>query len=183
MIDGVHSAYQRLQDKLKDGGKSQFKLKGLERVAVAVTAQPIERDELDQEFRELVQHSGWVRLQSATYRTGDGQEFGLNDGRPLLGEWVLSKTASAHLRQNSVGGWTLFRYQEHASLNDAENALAGDGTARDCLRERTSVIAADPPANAANPDYLAYDVYWGLENGAMRRLFARFVGFTSKNDG
>jgi hypothetical protein len=146
---------------------------------------------------------GWVRHASTAYRLHTKRhDDALADrsaaGPPIAGEWVLPRDTAApeiaisvHLRPDPqhAGKLALWRYEERrlkngGRLRDADVAA---------LAQRVAVL--EPPLPKNNEDLkfqeseygpsklpvLIYHVYWGTAGGedarALRRLFARFIGF------
>jgi hypothetical protein len=153
--------------------RSQGELPELEPRSVLVEREPLTEADIAAVVVSLEASEGWLRRQSAVYRTSPGRKGQpLAVGLPLAGEWKLSATESKHLRPNGRGGWVIYHYREFMTLHEAENARkAGDmGQVHACLRERTSLLAEDGGK-------LAYYVYWGGDGAKIRRLFACFAGF------
>lgn len=171
MIDLLLEDYQRL--KVADDAKD---LPPLEKAVLLVTRTTLAAEEdVEVVVSGLNAWTGWLRRQSSIERTSPERNgVGQTAGLPLSGEWNGPDAQSKHLRQNGEGGWLLYHYREFTDKAEAERARAeadGKGEVHACLKERTAVLAQDQPGN------LAYDIYWGGNDGNIRRLFARFAGF------
>jgi hypothetical protein len=129
-------------------------------------------DEVEKEIAKLQQSHGWLRRQSDVFRTRPGEDYSTRAaGLPLSGEWLVEGRHSKHLRQDGGGGWVLYRYCEFTTVEEANSAGRPDAQIHSCLCEDTTLLAADGGGK------LAYRVYWGGDDGKIKRLFARFAGF------
>ena len=171
MINQLLEDYERLR-----ASEAARDLPRLEKAILLVTHSVFAAEgDVEAEVSQLNAWPGWLRRQSGIWRTppekaGAAQTAGL----PLSGEWCNPDTESRHLRQDGKGGWLLYHYREFPTEADARRALkeaGGTGQVYACLRERSSVLAEN------QDDNLAYCIYWGGEDGNIRRLFARFAGF------
>ena len=164
MIDRLLEDYKQLQ--------KQMELPPLEAVSVLVERQVLASDNVEAAVSILVKTQGWLRRQSQVYRTPNESAESVA-GLPLSGEWLVAESQSKHLRQDGKGGWLLYHYRQFKTPDESENAKkeGGNGVVHDCLAEKITLLAADSGSK------LAYRVYWGGEDGNIRRLFGRFAGF------
>jgi hypothetical protein len=178
MIDEIHRAYRALKTE-----RPIITVPELEPISVVVRRETIQANALPEILGRYAERQGWVRLQSALYRTSARAAATPPDGLPLAAGLCLSDSESAHLRQDDKGGWTLYRYRDFSTLAEAESACAVGSNAWHCLRQRTTVLTGDIPAGAAGSDELGYYVYWGADGAHIRRLFTRFDGFRVHHQG
>ena len=146
---------------------------------------------------EYANRPGWVRRRSGLWSSETNGEADMADetlGPPLFGEWVTGKNESVHLRPDAEPGklrfWT---YTERALRG---NAGLADGEAPALCQqvwvianpdgEKECRLAPDPEGDPKRVmrRVVGYHVYWGGapdDPHAIRRLFARFVGFSCRN--
>jgi hypothetical protein len=122
------------------------------------------------------QGMGWVRHRSGVRRIGEppGADF----GPPLFAEWTEDPGKSARLAPHpeKPGRLALWRYVEENGVWPIP-ALAQDIAVLDS--------SFDPDSKAEEAPLVLYRVYWGApteDPSAFRRLFARFVGFSTASE-
>ncbi|MGD1037083.1 MAG: hypothetical protein ABR878_07775 [Roseiarcus sp.] len=120
---------------------------------------------------------GWARHRSGARRLN--QPAGAEFGPPLFAEWVEARgKASFRLapHPDEPGLLALWRYAEEEGENAIE-ALAQDVA----VLER----GLDIPTESETAPLVLYRVYWGApsdDSSALRRLFARFMGFEERSE-
>lgn len=129
---------------------------------------------------------GWLRHRSAAYRIGAGSDSEKPLGTPddpgplLAGEWRLDEKTSVHVRPDPDKPGRLIRYTIEERSAEAEGF-------EPALCEEIEAVARPAPDNQAEAEDAAvcvYRVFWGAEGDddhALRRLAARFAGFSRKN--
>jgi hypothetical protein len=143
--------------------------------------------------------SGWVRHRSVAFRLRAGDEAekaalsgALEAGPPIAGEWALPGDRAApdimvsiHLRPdaNAPGRLAEWRYQERA-LPKNQPLCEGEIAA---LCQEVAILAKAASSIGEQQAVLLYRVYWGTADEdedplcGLRRLFARFVGFATRD--
>lgn len=142
-------------------------------VAVRVACERLDAEAAER--RLAAASNGWVRRRSGAHRLDvpPGPDF----GPPLFAEWTEAGGSVSHRltpHPQEPGALALWTYSE-APGEGAVAALAQDIA----VLERSFDVHA-PPQKAP---LVLYRVYWGApqdDPAALRRLFARFVGFDSR---
>ncbi len=119
--------------------------------------------------------NGWVRHRSGRRRLDEPAK--VEFGPPQFAEWVEAEGKVSHRlgpHPDEPGSLALWRYAEEPGA-DAFEALAQDVAVLD--------TKFDVPTAANSAPLLLYRVYWGApedDPSALRRLFARFLGFEAR---
>ena len=166
-------------EKLREADESRWP----ELMLAAVTCkgpEPIGPNDAAERLRATA--NGWVRHRSGARRLGEPANP--KYGPPLFAEWIAdgeSFRLSPHPEE--VGNLALWRYAEETPQNG--ESLGDRGFL--ALRQEVAVLDREwkgPAAEGASPPVeqplLVYHAYWGgteSDPSALRRLFARFVGF------
>jgi hypothetical protein len=142
---------------------------------------------------------GWVRHRSLVYRLHDGSDAensalrgDVAAGPPIAGEWAMGNDrahpdASVHLRPEGGAGGKLAEWHYGERMLQDSDELRGDEFP--ALRQRVTVIQhpwrPEPTSPSLLGPVLVYHVFWGTAEDddphALRRLFARFVGFDEED--
>ncbi len=129
---------------------------------------------------------GWVRLRSALFAAG-ADKFPVFEGAgpPLAAEWREGKDTSVQLRGGAPGGGLAYRrFVERAAAIDDTLAPGEIGALREVVKVLRHPAPLTREACGQAQDILIYHVFWAApddDRGAVRRLFARFVGFGAEN--
>ena len=135
----------------------------------------------------VTHENGWVRYRSAAWRAGAAKLDAADVGPPIAAEFVSGDgAASVHVRQDPDQPGKLARW-DYTERPLGPNDGPRDGE-RPALRERIMVMARSSGEVSLKPGtqqpVIWYHVMWGADPSdphAIRRLFARFVGFGTGN--